>query len=214
MLSVRPYTPTEGYTYLFKPGEFGSSYLHFGILNLKPKSTFFDHSDDCEVLLILLAGKCTLLVGHSGNKANGILGSRKDVFTGDGCAAFIPHHTTFEIVTDSESVEIAFCKTTSYRTTASIIMDIGKFETPTDYQLQILENHYSEELMGEAVCFHRFIDETGSVTIQPLETTGNHEQIKLQNNDLILVPENKQTRLSNYEGICYQLIVRRFTLPQ
>ena len=214
MLSVRRYTPTEGYTYLLKPGELGSTYLHFGILNLNPKSTFFHHSEDCEVALILLTGKCTLMVGHSGNKANGILGPRKDIFTDDGCAAFIPHHTTFEVITGSENVELAFCKTASLKTTASVILEVGKFETPADYQLQVLENHYPDQLLGEAVCFHRFQDETGSVTIQPFETIRNQKHIKLQNNDLFLVPENKQRCLSNYDGICYQLIVRRSTLPQ
>lgn len=214
MLSLKRYTPTEGYNYIFKPGELGRNYLQFGILNLKPDSTFFDHSDDCEVVLVLLAGKCTLLVGHSGNKANGILGTRENVFTDDGNAAFIPHHTTFEVVTGTESVELVFCKTPSHKTTASVILEIGKIESPTDYKLHVFEELSTDEIRGEAVCFYRFQDETGSATIQAVESEKDQKQFTLQNNDVILVPEKQRIRILNYEGILYQLIIKRFIHPQ
>ena len=214
MLSVRHYTPTEGYTYLLNPGELGCQYLHFGILNLPPQSKYFDHSEDCEVVLIPLAGRCTLLVGHNGNKANGILGSRDNVFAGDAAAAFIPHHTTFEVITGSDSVEIVFCKTLSHNTSAAAILEAGQLETPTGYQLHIIENYNNDELVGEAVCLLRFQSEVGSVMILPIDSAEDTKQFKLYNNDITLIPENIRTRLLDFEGISYQLIVRYITLPQ
>ena len=80
MSASKNYTPTDGYTEIVKPGEMGITKLHFGILTLTSKSTFFDHSDDTEVALIALGGDCTLLVGHNGNKAYGILGERPGMY--------------------------------------------------------------------------------------------------------------------------------------
>ena len=90
MSARKNYTPTEGYTEIVKPGEMGMTRLHFGILTLTSQATFFDHSEDTEVTLIALGGHCTLLVGHNGNKANGTLGERPDVFHGEACIAYIP----------------------------------------------------------------------------------------------------------------------------
>ena len=161
MLSVKHYTSTEGYTYLLESDESGSQNLHFGILKLHAESTYFDHTEACELVLIPLTGRCTLLVGHSGNKANGILGARETVFESAGCAAFIPHHTTYEILPQSQNVEIAVCKTPSHYDAAAVINPSGPIETPPNYQLHIVENGTASEWIGEAVGFHRFQNEVG-----------------------------------------------------
>ncbi len=201
------YTSVEGYTCLIKPGEMGIRNLQFGILNLAHNSTFFDHSDDCEVALIALGGQCTLLVGHNGNKANGVLGERADVFGGEVCVAYIPHHTTYEVITNADSVEIAICKTPSHADTAAIILDAGEIETETDYQLRIIENGTSSELVGEAVCFYRFQNENGSAALQLYDLTKKPARIVLHNNDLLVLLEKTRARLITYEGISYQLFI-------
>ena len=94
MLVLKNYTPTEGYTEIVTPGDMGITQLNFGILNLTPEATFFDHSDDTQVALIALGGQCTLLVGHNGNKANGVLGERPGRFSRRGVYSVYPtsHH--------------------------------------------------------------------------------------------------------------------------
>ena len=201
------YTTADGYTHLINPGELGITNLHFGILNLAPESTFFDHSDDCEVVLIALGGQCTLLVGHNGNKANGILGARADVFDGDACVAYIPHHTTYEVITNRNKVEIAICKTPSYVDTAAVILDAGKIETETNYQLRIIENDITSEWVGEAICFYRFQDRNGSATLQLIDSAKKTARTVLHNNDLLVLPEKTRARLISYEGVYYQLLI-------
>lgn len=207
MYLTKRYTFTEGFANLTTSGEFGISKLHFGILNLAPQSTFFDHSDDCEVALIALGGQCTLLVGHNGNKANGILGNRSDVFDGDACIAYIPHHTTYEIITNTDRVEIAVCKTLSHADIAAVILDAGEIVTDTNYLLRIRENDFSNEIAGEAICLYRFKDGTGSVTLQVDDYEKDAVSIVLHHNDLLIVPEKNCARMMSYEGVCYKLLL-------
>ncbi|MCE2402194.1 5-deoxy-glucuronate isomerase [Candidatus Poribacteria bacterium] len=205
------YSTAEGYTHLINPGELDITNLQFGILNLAPESTFFDHSDDCEVGLIALEGQCTLLVGHNGNKANGILGERADVFDGDACVAYIPHHTTYEVLTQSDKVEIAICKTSSHKDTAAIILEAEKIKTQVDYQLRIIENNSSVEMIGEAICFYRFKGEKGAATLKIIDSAKKTARIVLHNNDLLVLPEKTRARLITYEGECYQLLITHST---
>lgn len=214
MLSVIHYTSTEGYTYLLEPGKSGSQNLHFGILKLHAESTYFDHTEVCELVLIPLTGRCTLLVGHSGNKANGILGARETVFESEGCAAFIPHHTTYEILPQSQNVEIAVCKTPSHYDAAAVINPPGTIETPPNYQLHIVENGTASEWIGEAVGFHRFQDEVGSATILTDQTEEKRVQTYLHHNDLLVIPEKTRARMVDCQGVLYQLMISRMTLPQ
>lgn len=214
MLSKRHYTPSEGYNYLVKPRELGSTNLHFGILKLNPHSRFFNHSEDCEVVLVTLTGHVTLLVGHNGNKANGTMGSRKSVFAGDCSAAYIPHHTTFELITKSDSAEIVFCKTQSHYDAAAVILESGQIETPSDYQLKIIENSTDSEWIGEAISLHTFKHKSGLATVSTIESGELSTRITLYNNDILVIPENTSARLLNNEGISYQLMIRRITLPQ
>ena len=204
---IKQYKTTDGYTPLIGHGELGITNLHFGILNLDPESTYFDHSDDCEVALIVLGGQCTLLVGHNGNKANGILGERANVFDGDACVAYIPHHTTYEVITNKARVEIAICKTPSYSDIAAVILEAGEVETETDYQLRIIENNILTEWIGEAVSFFRFHDENGSATLQLIDPANKTTRIVLSNNNLIVLPEKTRAHLITYEGKCYQLLI-------
>lgn len=214
MLSVIHYTSTEGYAYLLEPDETSSQNIHFGILKLHAESTYFDHTDTCEVALIPLTGRCTLLVGHSGNKANGILGARETVFESEGSAAFIPHHTTYEILPQSQNVEIAVCKTPSHYDAAAVINPSGSIETPPNYQLHIVENGTASEWIGEAIGFHRFQDEVGSATILADQTEEKQIQTYLYHNDLLVIPEKTRARMVDLQGVLYQLMISRITLPQ
>ena len=214
MLSVKHYTSTEGYSYLLEPGESGSQSLRFGILKLDAESTYFDHTESCEVVLIPLTGCCTLLVGHSGNKANGILGARETVFEGEGCAAFIPHHTTYEVLPQSQNVEIAICKTPSHYDAAAVINPLGSIETPPDYQLHIVENDFASEWIGEAVVFYRFRNGVGSATVLADQLGEKRMQAYLHHNDLLFISEKTRVCMVACQGELYQLMISLITLPQ
>ena len=212
------YTPTNGYTEIVKPGEMGITKLHFGILRLTSEATFFDHSDDTEVALIALGGDCTLLVGHNGNKANGILGERPDVFHGAACIAYVPHHTTYEILTNESGIEIAVCKVPSHSESAAVILEAGETVAEDETHLRISENVFSDDLAAstnaptipakaEAICFHRFLDGNGGVTFDIARST---EMIRAQlsHNDVCVVSEHDSVVALTSEGCGYQLWVQ------
>ncbi len=218
MSASKNYTPTNGYTEIVKPGEMGITKLHFGILRLTSEATFFDHSDDTEVALIALGGDCTLLVGHNGNKANGILGERPDVFHGEACIAYVPHHTTYEILAGESGIEIAVCKVPSHSESATVILEAGEAVGEDKTHLRISENVFSDDLeastnaptipaKAEAICFHRFLDGNGDVTFDIAHSTETI-RVQLYHNDVFVVSENDNVVALTSEGSGYQLWVQ------
>ena len=211
--------PTEGYTEVVTPGEMGITKLHFGILNLTPQATFFDHSEDTEVALIALGGHCTLLVGHNGNKANGILGERPDVFHGEACVAYIPHHTTYEVLAGETGIEVAVCKVSSYAESAAIILQAGETVDEGETHLRIWETALSEEadigagdvhmmLAGaEAICLQRFQDADGVATFD-ITRTEETVRVQLSHNDVLAVPEQDIIVALTSETAGYRLWVQ------
>lgn len=208
MSASKNYTPTNGYTEIVKPGELGITKLYFGILTLTSKSTFFGHSDDTEVALIALGGSCTLLVGHNGNKAYGTLGQRRDVFHGEACIAYIPHHTTYEILTHETGVEIAVCKVQSHSESAAVILREGETIGENETRLKIWEDVFSEDsdvrVNGEAVCFQRFRD-TDGVAIYDVTRTTETVRAQVYHNDVFTVSEQHQVILLTSGHGSYQL---------
>ena len=213
---TKNYTPTEGYTEIVTPGEMGITKLHFGILNLTPEATFFDHSDDTEGALIALGGHCTLLVGHNGNKANGILGERPSVFHGEACVAYIPHHTTYEMLAGEAGIEVAVCKVPSYAESAAIILEAGEAIDEGETHLRIRENTLSGKAgvsaedahvmltEEEAICLHRFRDAQGVATFD-ITRTVETARVQLYHNDVLAIPEQDNIVALTSEGVGYQL---------
>ncbi len=211
MSASKNYTPTDGYTEIVKPGEMGITKLHFGILTLTPDATFFDHSDDTEVALIALGGDCTLLVGHNGNKAYGTLGQRRDVFHSEACIAYIPHHTTYEILTRETGIEIAVCKVQSHSESAAVILGEGETIGEDETNLRIWENVFSEgsdiRVNGEAVCFQRFRD-TDDVAVYDVTRTTETVRVSVYHNDVFTLSEHDSLLTLASKGIGYQLWVQ------
>jgi hypothetical protein len=204
----------------------GITKLHFGILNLAPETTFFDHSDDTEVALIALGGHCTLLVGHNGNKAYGILGERPNVFHGEACVAHIPHHTTYEVLASEAGIEVAVCKVPSYAESAAIILEAGETVDEGETHLRIWESTLSgdsevgatdTQIMraeGEAICLHRFQGADG-VAIFEITRTVETVRVRLYHNDVLAVPEQDNIVALASEGVGYQLWMQpNFLSPQ
>ena len=208
MSASKNYIPTDGYTEIVKPGEMGIVKLHFGILTLTSKSTFFGHSDDTEVALIALGGNCTLLVGHNGNKAYGTLGERPDVFHGEACIAYIPHHTTYEILAHETGVEIAVCRIQSHSESAAVILREGERIGEDETHLRIWENVFFNSsdvrVNGEAICFQRFRDADG-VAVYDVTRTTETVRAQVYHNDVLTVPERHQAILLTSGNGSYQL---------
>ena len=218
MSASKHYTPIEGYTEIVKPGEMGITKLHFGILNLTPQTTFFDHSDDTEVALIALSGHCTLLVGHNGNKAYGVLGERSNVFQGEACVAHIPHHTTYELLVGDVGIEIAVCKVESHSESAALILEAGEIAAEQDTHLRIWENianvRTSDTQMiptqGEAICLYRSLDAEGGAVFSVTRTVDNEKtaRVRLSTNEVLMLSEQDSLVALTSEGIGYQLWVQ------
>ena len=222
MSACKNYAPTEGYTEIVKPGEMGITKLHFGILTLTPESTFFDHSEDTEVALIALGGRCTLLVGHNGNKAYGVLGDRPDVFQGEACVAHIPHHTTYEMLTGDVGIEVAVCKVESHSESAAVILEAGETAAENETHLRIWENVLSEVLDvrardvhitptdREAICLYRSV-EAGGAAVFDITRTADREKtmrVQLDDNDVLMLSEQDSIVSFTSKGVGYQLWVQ------
>lgn len=224
MSACKNYPPTEGYTEIVKPSEMGITKLHFGILSLAPQATFFDHSEDTEVALVALGGHCTLLVGHNGNKANGILGERPDVFHGEACIAHIPHHTTYEVLVAESGIEIAVCKVESYSESAAVILEAGETAAEHETHLKIWEYIWSDGLDvgavdthvkpigGEAICLYRSV-EADSPAVFDIARTADREKsgrVQLYNNDVLMLSEQERIVSLTSKGVGYQLWVQPY----
>ncbi|RKU27329.1 hypothetical protein C6497_11305 [Candidatus Poribacteria bacterium] len=199
--------PLDGYHQILSRGEYGIKLLEFGLLNLSPDSTFSGNTDDCQVVLVTLGGQCKLLVGHNGNKAIGLLGNRPDVFSGKASVAFIPHHTTYEIITTDESIEIAVFRKTSHLDTTAVISNLYLNEDTSQYDINIDESKILYESVGESICFYRFQNKKDSATIRLIDPDNQSARIDLSNNDILCLPDMTRTNLLSYQGVCYQLSV-------
>ena len=222
MSARKSYTPTEGYTQIVKPDEMGITKLHFGILNLTPQTTFFDHSDNTEVALIALGGHCTLLVGHNGNKAYGVLGDRPDVFQDKACVAHIPHHTTYEMLVEEVGIEVAVCKVESHSESAAVILEAGETAAEHETHLRIWEYVLSDDVDvnaknahlpptgSEAICFHRSLDAGGTTVVDITRAADDKTttRVQLDNNDILTLSEHDSIVSVTSTGIGYHLWVQ------
>jgi len=100
------YEPKSGYTkVLFPDGEL-LNYIEFGIIKLSQGEQYSEDTEDNEVVLIILKGKCVI----STNIIKwGPIGARKDVFSGKAYAVYIPRQNRYDI-TATTDLEVAVCK--------------------------------------------------------------------------------------------------------
>ena len=52
--------PIDGYNQILSRGEYSIESLEFALLNLTANSTYTGNTDDCQVVLVTLGGKCKL----------------------------------------------------------------------------------------------------------------------------------------------------------
>jgi len=104
------YTQEEGYTEIIAESDKRMKYIEFGILRLEEGATFKEETNDKEVALIILSGKCSVKGKNFEFKD---IGERSSVFTGKACSVYLPCHTSYEVIGSKRTVEIAVCKAPS-----------------------------------------------------------------------------------------------------
>ena len=199
-MDILKYKPTAGYTPLIKRGEMGMATLDFGMLNLSVGDSFFEDTADNQALLIVLSGQCTLLVGHNGNKAHGIIGERPNVFVDAAYRAYIPYRTTYEVFADEVPLEVAICKVPSALDMAALILEPGDETADSAHQL-IANETVMQSFAGEAICLYRFQQAEGCVHQRIYNDDSSFDQcIALHHNDILALPEGYHAEVVESHG--------------
>jgi|SRR5690554_5431414 len=95
---------SSGYTELCNPETSSLKTLRFGIINLKAGEECTYETGECEAALVLLGGRCTVLLSDGTAFVN--VGGRRSVFEGKAHCIYLPRKTRATITTDW-SVKIA-----------------------------------------------------------------------------------------------------------
>ena len=201
----KKYRQDKGYTRIIESGEMGITGLDFGILNLGVGESFFEDTGDNEVMLVVLGGRCELLVGHNGNKAHGLIGDRADVFEGEAYRASIPYRTTYEILAHDEPVEVAVCKAPSFLETAAVILEPGDDFNRGEHALIVSETP-THSISGEAICFYRLIPVDGHAAHRIYSEVNAFEQsMSVRHNNVLVLPKGYHAELAEMEARLYCL---------
>ncbi len=201
----KKYKPDRGYTRIIESGEMGINELDFGVLNLNVGESFFEDTGDNEVMLVVLGGRCELLVGHNGNKAHGLIGDRADVFDGEAYRASIPYRTTYEILAHDDPVEVAICRTLSFLETAAVILEPGDDFNRGEHALIVSETP-AHSISGEAICFYRLAPADGHA-VQRIysEIDAFEKSVSLRHNHVLALPKGYHAELTEIEDRLYCL---------
>ena len=201
----KTYTPDKGYTRIIENGEMGITCLEFGLLYLDIGESFFEDTADNEVMLVVLGGRCELLVGHNGNKAHGLIGERADVFGGEAYRASIPYRTTYEILAHDEPVEIAVCKAPSFLETAAVILEPGD-DFNCDKHTLIVSETPAHSISGEAICFYRLALAEEYVSQRIYSEIDSLEQsVNIRHNSVLALPKGYRAELVKSQARLYCL---------
>lgn len=101
---LRDYRGGHGFTKVSGIGDGDMKLTEFGIIALNQGERHAAESNDMEVALIVLGGRCSISVGSSEFPQ---VGERPDVFSGKPDTVYVPKETTYEI-TATHDVEIAW----------------------------------------------------------------------------------------------------------
>jgi 5-deoxy-glucuronate isomerase len=109
---LHQYHPVPGYSQLVGPPDHGLAMLNFGVLSLAAGQSFHYFSDDHEVALVILTGRCSV---QNGDVRYQEIGGRQSVFDGRATAIYMPRDSAFVIEACAGGVEVALCMGPSER---------------------------------------------------------------------------------------------------
>ncbi|QYY34335.1 5-deoxy-glucuronate isomerase [Ruficoccus sp. ZRK36] len=96
----------DGFNRIFDIGEKGMAMTGFGLLKLAPGEDWSVNSGEKELVLVVLGGTCN---AEAGGKDFGVIGARKDVFSGDPYTLYIPPQCEVKL-TGQSAVEVAIAE--------------------------------------------------------------------------------------------------------
>ena len=183
----------------------GITCLEFGLLSLSVGESFFEDTAENEVMLVVLGGRCELLVGHNGNKAHGLIGERANVFGGEAYRASIPYRTTYEILAHDEPIEVAVCKAPSFLETAAVILEPGDDFNRGEHALIVSETP-AHSISGEAICFYRFAPVEGHASQRIYSEIHSFDRsMNIHHNDILALPKDYHAELVESKAQLYCL---------
>ena len=109
---------TDGFNRIFDIGEKGMAMTGFGLLKLVPGESWSVNSGAKELALVVLGGTCN---AEAGGKDFGVIGGRKDVFSGDPYTLYVPANCEVKLTGES-AVEIAVAESPSDQTGVPILV--------------------------------------------------------------------------------------------
>lgn len=99
-----PHEESKGHKQVIKVGK-DMEFCGFGLVNLQNRESHEARTDNEEVVLVIISGKCNIKVG---DMEFNDLGGRKDVFSGKPTSVYVPINSTYSIEESlGFSVEIA-----------------------------------------------------------------------------------------------------------
>src|SRR4051812_35081367 len=96
-----------GYQDVIKEGNETLNYLALGTISLLLGETFKSETGDFETVLVILSGKATVLCAE---KKWNHLGDRNSVFDGKATVVYIPCDSEYQVISETNQLEIAVCK--------------------------------------------------------------------------------------------------------
>ena len=105
LIRPRPLSGPSGETQLIRPEAVGFEYLTFRVQRLAKGETCSNETHESELGMVVLGGRCSV-ESSAGSWFN--FGDRAHVFNGLPFALYLPIHTRFTVVAETDC-EIAFC---------------------------------------------------------------------------------------------------------
>ncbi|WP_257666855.1 5-deoxy-glucuronate isomerase [Parapedobacter tibetensis] len=157
----------------------GWQYLNFAARTMKRGEVWESHTGDHEYAIILLSGNYRVNTDKgSWQTING----RKDVFSGIAHSLYLPRHTHFELVAESDVLDIAYGWCETDQDFAPV------FKTPEEVQIEIRGGDNAtrqiNDLLGPGFPCHRL------VAVEVYTPSGNWSSFPAHKHDERIVAEN------------------------
>ena len=157
----------------------GWQYLNFAARAMKQEEVWKGNTGDNEYAVILLGGNYRVETDKGSWKT---INGRKDVFSGIAHSLYLPRHTQFELVAESDTLDIAYgwCETDQ---------DFDPvFKTPEQVQIEIRGGDNAtrqiNDLLGPGFPCHRL------VAVEVYTPSGNWSSFPAHKHDERIVAEN------------------------
>jgi 5-deoxy-glucuronate isomerase len=124
LIRPRPLSGPSGETQLVRPEAVGFDYLTFRVQKFAKGETLSSETDTSELGMVVLGGRCSV-ESSAGSWLD--FGHRAHVFNGLPYALYLPIHTRFTVIAETDC-EIAFCSCAALEEHAAHLITPGEIE--------------------------------------------------------------------------------------